>query len=130
MATITVHVDSSGPLFRHGYAELVIKSYLDEATLKVAGVGKADVDATLHRVLQHPTGYYQAHIAIRQFAGAAVIHDSKVIYGRWLEGVGSRNYPVTRFKGYFTFKQVHGRLEAKAGEIAGHVLHQYLRRLN
>lgn len=126
---ITVDVDASGPLFRRGYAEQVIKQLADEATLKIAGVGKADVDATLHRVLKHPTGYYQAHIAIRQFAGAAVIHDSKVIYGRWLEGVGSRNYPVTRFKGYRTFRDVHARLEAKAGEIAGHVLRQYVRRL-
>lgn len=130
MATITVDVDTSGPIFRKGYAEQVIASYLDEATLKVAGVGKADVDATLHRVLRHPTGYYQAHIAIREFSAAAIIHDSRVIYGRWLEGTGSRNYPVTRFKGYFTFKQVHARLEAKAGEIANHVLVQYVRRLN
>ncbi|MGP3917680.1 hypothetical protein [Nonomuraea sp. 10N515B] len=127
---ITVDVDTSGLIFRTGYAEQVIKSYLDEVTLKVAGVGKADVDATLRRVLRNPTGYYQAHIAIRQFVGAAVIHDSRVIYGRWLEGVGSRNFPVTRFRGYHTFRDVHARLDAKAGEIAGHVLHQYVRRLN
>jgi hypothetical protein len=126
---ISVTADVEGPFFRHPHRQRVMSEFLDEATLKVAGAGKADVDATLHRVLRNPTGYYQAHIAIRQFAAAAVIHDSKVIYGRWLEGVGSRNYPVTRFKGYFTFKQVHGRLEAKAGEIAGHVLHQYVRRL-
>ncbi|MGI5286639.1 hypothetical protein ACQEVF_25325 [Nonomuraea polychroma] len=127
---ITVDVDTSGPLFRTGYAEQVIRSYLDEATLKVAGVGKADVDTTLRKVLRNPTGYYQAHIKIRDFVGAAVIHDSRVIYGAWLEGIGSRNFPVTKFTGYFTFKQVHGRLEEKAGEVAGHVLHQYVRRLN
>jgi hypothetical protein len=127
---IVVDVDLSGPIFRTGYAEQVIKQYCDEATLKVAGVGKADVDATLRRVLRNPTGYYQAHIAIRRFSAAAVIHDSRVIYGRWLEGVGSRNFPVTRFRGYHTFRDVGTRLDAKAGEIAGHVLHQYVRRLN
>jgi hypothetical protein len=127
---ITVDVDTTGPIFRTGYAEQVIRQFLDEATLKVAGVGKADVDATLHRVLRNPTGYYQEHIAIRDFVGAAVIHDSRVIYGKWLEGVGSRNFPVTRFRGYHTFRDVHGRLEAKADEVAGHVLHQYVRRLN
>jgi hypothetical protein len=128
--TITVDVEISGPIFRKGHAERVIADFIDEATLKVAGVGKADVDATLHRVLKHPTGYYQAHIALRQFAGAVVLHDSKVIYGRWLEGTGSRNFPVTRFKGYHTFRDVHARLEEKAGEIAERVLAQYVRRLN
>ncbi|MGW6502965.1 hypothetical protein [Nonomuraea angiospora] len=127
---IVVDVDLSGPIFRPGYAEQVIRQFLDEATLKVAGVGKADVDATLVRVLQHPTGYYQSKIAIRHFIGAAVIYDQRVIYGRWLEGVGSRNFPVTSFRGYHTFREVHGRLEQKADEVAGHVLHQYVRRLN
>ena len=123
-------VHTRGPLFQPGRPDQIIAAFLDESTLKVAGVGKADVDTTLVAVLQHPTGYYQAHIAIRQFASAAVIHDSRVIYGNWLEGTGSRNYPVTRFKGYHTFQLVHGRLEEKATEIAGHVLYQYVRRLN
>jgi hypothetical protein len=127
---IVVDVKLSGPFFRPGYAEQVIKAYCDEVPLKVAGVGKADVDATLHRVLQHPTGYYQSMIAVRHFIGAAVIYDQRVIYGRWLEGVGSRNFPVTRFRGYHTFRDVGARLDDKAEEIAGHVLHQYVRRLN
>lgn len=126
---ITVDVDVHGPLFRHRYAEQVIAAFLEESTLKVAHVGKADVDATLHRVLKNPTGYYQAHIKVDAWFGAKIINDSRVIYGWWLEGIGSRNFPVTRFRGYHTFREVHGRLEQKAPEIAGHVLHQYVRRL-
>jgi hypothetical protein len=26
------------------------------------------------------------------------------VYGPWLEGVGSRNFPVTRFRGYHAFR--------------------------
>ncbi len=126
---VTVDVDISGPLFRRGHAEQVIAAFLEESTLKVAHVGKADVDATLKAVLRHPTGYYQAHITVDTWYDGRVIHDSKVIYGRWLEGVGSRNFPVTRFRGYHTFRDVHRRLQDKAPEVAGHVLHQYVRRL-
>lgn len=126
---ITVTTETAGPLFRHGYPAQVIAAFLEESTLKVAHVGKADVDSTLHRVLKHPTGYYQAHIQVDSWFDARIIHDSKVIYGRWLEGVGSRNYPVTKFKGYHTFRDVFHRLEEKAPEVVGHVLHQYVRRL-
>lgn len=126
---ITVDVDISGPLFRPGYPERVVAEYRDEVTLKVAGVGQSILHEHLHRLLRHPTGYYQSHIAIKRFAAAAVIHDSRVIYGWWLAGVGSRNFPVTKFKGYKHWPLTHQELEAKTPTIANHVLHQYVRRL-
>ncbi|MFB4273035.1 hypothetical protein [Nonomuraea sp. GTA35] len=123
-------VNTSGPIFRRGYAEQVIRAYRDEATLKVAGVGKGILHGYLHQFLQHPTGYYESQIAVRQLFGAAVIYDQRVIYGRWLAGVGSRNFPVTRFRGYKHWPLTRADLTAKASEVAEHVLHQYVRRLN
>jgi hypothetical protein len=66
-----------------------------------------------------PTGAWAR--AIRTRVAAAVgglkaweVHDSDIIYGPWLEGVGSRNYPTTRFRGYSTFRKVAQQIERKA----------------
>ena len=45
-----------------------------------------------------------------------IIHDSKVIYGPWLEGISSRNQ-TSRFKGYSLFRKAHQQLETKKGEF-------------
>jgi len=129
MSAISVDVALYGPIFRPGVPRRVMADYTDAAVSRVARHGKAEVDKMLHRVLRHPTGNYQAHIRIREFSAAAVIHDSRIIYGRWLEGTGSRNFPKTIFKGYHTFRTVHAALVPRAAEIAQVILPHYLRRL-
>ena len=50
-----------------------------------------------------------------------------VIYGPWLEGTGSRNYPVTRFKGYRNWRRVTQMLEKAAKPIAEKSIREHLR---
>lgn len=85
---------------------------------KVAERGRQLVKERLHRVLQHPTGYYESQIATERTGVSWRVTDSDVIYGPWLEGIGSRNFPVTRFPGYFTFRSVTEQLQHEAPAIA------------
>jgi len=89
----------SGPFFAPG-EPFVTRAYLHQAQEKIA-------DETLRRVhlrqsidFKVRTGYYERHTVVRDLGSAHLIHDSDVVYGPWLEGVGSRNFPSTRFKGY------------------------------
>jgi hypothetical protein len=71
------------------------------------------VRSRLGEVLQNPTGYYESRITSEVSALGARVTDGGVIYGPWLEGVGSRNQ-TTRFKGYATFRKTRQELEYKA----------------
>lgn len=106
-----------------------MEAYCEAVSRDVAAEGEEDVRAQLGRVLKHPTGYYEAHITTIRRGLTRVIHDGGVIYGPWLEGTGSRNFPVTRFKGYSTFRRVKQALQVKALPIAERALPSYLRRM-
>ena len=123
--TVVVHV--SGPLF-DGRAAGAVEAFLDDARRAVADQGANDVRAELGRVLRNPTGFYQSRVTTNAAAGTNVVTDGGVVYGPWLEGVGSRNQ-ATRFKGYATFRRVTARLQDKAADIAARELAPYLARM-
>ncbi len=131
LVQISVDVDTSGPMF-NGLAREAVVAYAHEVTGVVAREGKVMVKDRLHQVLKHPTGFYESRIrAYNQGALGAVIIGDNVIYGAWLEGVGSRNSPVTRFKGYRTFRVVGQALDHLAGGIAESLLREkYIGRMN
>jgi hypothetical protein len=106
-----------------GLATPIVDRLLQTAVAEVADYTKHEVLMQLDHVLQHPTGYYESHIkADREGVYTYRVHDDMVIYGPWLEGVGSRNYPVTKFRGYHTFRIVRNRMAQKAkAVIAAHV---------
>ncbi len=69
-----------------------------------------------------PTGEWLRSVKTRVSAAvgglkAWEVHDSDIVYGPWLEGVGSRNFPVTRFKGYSTFRKVAQQIDRKAPQM-------------
>ena len=126
--TVTVH--TPGALF-DGRAEIALHDYLDRVHRDVAARGADIVGTGLIRVLKHPTGYYESHIRSER-AGVLTSHvwDDLVIYGPWLEGVGSRNFPVTRFRGYSTFRRAGQQLDREAGPIAERLVKGYVERMN
>ena len=128
----TVNVEYSGPIWT-GQANDIVEDYLDDAVWEITKVGRGDLGVQFIRVFKEPTGYYESQVeAVRgaYHTAQSHIHDGGVIYSHWLEGVGSRNFPVTRFKGYWSFKTVAQALQAKAVTIAETVLPPYLARLN
>ncbi|MGV9803926.1 hypothetical protein ACWDTP_38425, partial [Mycobacterium sp. NPDC003449] len=57
------------------------------------------------------------------------VNDGGVVYGPWLEGTGSRNAPVTRFRGYATFRRVKAMIDRRAPGIAQRLLRRYIGRM-
>ena len=124
---VGMRVEINGPVF-NGHATRVVGEFLDEAKDKVGQQGYADVHLLLDRSLKNPTPYYETQITVERQAADVVVHDSGVIYGPWLEGVGSRN-ETTRFKGYASFRRAAQQLQRQAPAIAERVLPRYLGRM-
>lgn len=124
---MSTNVKYSGPLF-NGEAQKVIQDYQVEAESYLGDYVVNQIQSELGSVLKNPTGYYKSKVVTNLQADDVAVTDSGVVYGPWLEGVGSRN-KSTRFKGYATFRRVTQRINAQAGEIAERVLPRYLKRL-
>lgn len=119
----------TGPVF-DGRAAAAVEAYTRSVEDAVAARGKTLVLQRFGQVFQHPTGRYEATIHTDRVAdGARVTDDGRTVYGPWLEGSGSRNYPRTVFRGYRTFRVVRQRLHQEAGAIATAALPPYLARM-
>ena len=127
MANVTI--DRSGPYF-DGRARKAITDLEREWVESVAETGNVMVRANLNAVLRHQTPYYRTRIAaVRDDPSRWRVSDQGVIYGPWLEGVGSRNR-TTRFKGYFTFRRTCQQLDRKAKLIGEFILRRFIGRMN
>lgn len=122
--TVTV----SGPLFDGG-ADGIIDRMCRDIEQAVADEGEQMVRAELPRVLQNPTGRYQSGITTEPAGAGIDVTDGGIIYGPWLEGVGSRNAPTTRFAGYSTFRRTAQALDARAERIAEPIVARTVRSL-
>ncbi|NGO68519.1 hypothetical protein [Streptomyces boncukensis] len=122
-----IQVRVRGPLF-DGRAARAAADYSDEVEKQVAEEGARMVHQRLRQVLKHPTGYYQSQVRVRAAGGRHVVSDGGVIYGPWLEGTGSRNFPETRFRGYATFRRTQALLDRKARNIAEQLFSRRYRR--
>ena len=125
---LRITVDISGPVF-DGRAEQAARDFLDQALMDVGQQGMADVHLLLDQSIRDPTPYYETQITVERAGSDVVVHDRGVVYGPWLEGVGSRNYPVTSFAGYHSFRRAFQQLDRKAQQIAEHALPPFLTRM-
>lgn len=132
-----VHVDVHGPLF-DGRAQDALHEFMHEAVWEITKEGRGDLGVQFIKVFREPTGHYESRVeAVRPVSiGAGAVqsrlHDNArgdVVYNFWLEGIGSRNYPVTRFKGYHSFREVAQELQRKASRIAERVLPRFIQRM-
>jgi hypothetical protein len=112
-----LHVRVKGPTVE-GYALEIVDRMLIAATAVLTERTKAELLGQLHDVLQHPTGYYESRVqATQETEFRWRVNDGGVVYGPWLEGVGSRNYPATRFRGYRSFEIVRNRMAQRSRAI-------------
>ncbi len=125
---LTITVEASGPIF-DGRAKQAAHDYLDKALMDVGQQGMADVHLLLDQSIRNPTPYYETQITVERQGDDVVVHDRGVVYGPWLEGVGSRNYPATSFAGYHSFRRAYQALDRKAEQIAEHALPPFLARM-
>lgn len=123
------HVTMRGPLF-DGRAQKALRDYVDDVEAQVAEEGAQLVKEYLAEFVQHPTGRYESLISARSRGSYYEVSDGgKVVYGPWLAGTGSRNFPRTRFRGYKHWLLAWMALEKKAGHMAERILQPYLRRM-
>lgn len=126
MASVTV----SGPFFDgrdHAILDVMCEAIADEVGTAAEGLVLARTAASF----KTRTPYYETKVGSHD-AGihARDVDDGGVIYGPWLEGVGSRNFPVTRFKGYSMYRRATRELnEGVAEAIANRVAERYIRRM-
>lgn len=122
-------MDASGPLF-DGRAERVVQEYVTDVRDAVAEFAEEQALRLMGSYFKHPTGYYESRVMTTAVSPEiARVHDQGVVYGPWLEGTGSRNYPETRFKGYGHWRQARDLTRARAGDIARHMLPRYTSRM-
>lgn len=115
-----------GPLF-DGRAQTATEQAAKEIERAVATVGADMVRLRLNTVLRTQTPHYRLKIAAREIRPGWKVTDQGVIYGHWLEGTGSRNYPVTRFRGYATFRKITPQLAVRAKRLGNLIIAQYIR---
>jgi hypothetical protein len=124
---MTTTVIKRGPLF-DGRAAHAVRDYTSAAAREV-GETAEDLVRAAAKVFRHPTGYYESQITVnRASANAYLVTDNDVVYGPWLEGVGSRNR-TTRFKGYHFWRLAAQQADRRAVPVAERVLLPYLARM-
>lgn len=104
MTDTTVSFSLFGSLF-DGSAAGIIGHAVDDCQQHMAKVVEEVWHAYMDASFKEQTGFYQSHVNVAQRGRDLVVNDAGVIYGFWLEGTGSRNFPVTRFKGYFNARK-------------------------
>ena len=124
---MSVNVRVSGPFF-DSRADIAVHDFLQEALDEVAGQGLANWHNYLDASIKHPTPYYETQITVERAGTERVVHDRGIVYGPWLEGVGSKNR-TTRFKGYHSLRKATQELHGQAQALVEHVLKRYLSRM-
>ena len=136
---ILISIETRGPIPEERFDGIVL-DYLEDAVGQVAQQGMSGVMGLLNERIKEPTPYYETQIRMERGGDVAsgydsdvtpvAVHDREVIYGWWLEGIGSRNYPVTRFRGYHTFRETAAALDkGLAVRVAEVALKPYMPRL-
>jgi hypothetical protein len=124
----TIEVNVHGPLF-DGRAAFAVDEFLHDAVYNVGSQGLANWQLFLDTSIRHPTPYYETQVTVQRVATDLVeVHDRGVVYGPWLEGVGSRNR-TTRFKGYFSLRRAYQQLHTQIPGLLVYTLRPYLERM-
>lgn len=129
MIRLTTSVIRQSDLFAPGVPQRVMKDTMRKINLAVARDTHQLVVQHLDRVMRAPTGEYLSRVAVKPEGDGYVVHDGGSVKGPWLEGVGSRNFPVTRFKGYAAFRRTKQLMLKRSVQIAERILEREIRRL-
>jgi hypothetical protein len=108
---MTFTVELHGPFFDDAVWDQHMRTFMSNATMDIADQGTKELRTAMVATFRHETGLYRSTVKTREQAfGTAVIDGQGTVYAWWLEGVGSRNSPVTRFPGYHLFLKETAKL--------------------
>lgn len=122
---LDVSTDVRGPIF-DGRAQRVANQFVDHYERNLAETGRTVLLEQLDRVLKTQTPYYTTRIEV---VDGNKVWDNRVVYGPWLAGIGSRNYPVTKFKGYDHWTTTRHILNERKRGIGERLLRRYTGRM-
>jgi hypothetical protein len=128
MVEMVMIVKASGPLF-DGRALRELDKFTIAASAAIAKNGALLVHKNLSQSLRAPTGFYQSNVVVERREEGDMVTDRGVVYGPWLEGVGSKNQS-TRFKGYASFRRAQQELQGRVATIAQLEVYPFLGRMN
>lgn len=115
---MSVSIHRSGPWF-DGRAERAMERACDDARDDIAAYAEERVLMGTSANFKTRTPYYETRITTERVSGeVSLVHDQGVIYGPWLEGVGSRNYPNSRFRGYRHWRLAKQAVARRGPQIA------------
>lgn len=118
-----------GPVF-DGRAVTSVESYAFSVQAELAQQAVNAVRTRLTQVIKvWGDGYYASQVQTSNQIDDVSVNDGGVVYGPWLEGVGSRNQS-TRFKGYATFRTVSQAFDHTVTPIAEAALTPYVLEMN
>jgi len=129
-----IHVNERGPLFS-GVAEAELAAAVLAVQEEVASYAEFQWQMNMTESFQNPSEppRYQSHVNILKRGGDLVVNDgypgSGLVYGPWLEGIGSRN-ASTRFKGYFALRRAANSVAQKTAAIAKPIIDAFITKAN
>jgi hypothetical protein len=122
---VVVHV--RGPIF-DGRAEREVTALLRDAQEQVAAQGSSILHGFMDATFKYPTPYYETQVITDSRDGDLVVNDRGIVYGPWLEGIGTRNR-TTRFKGYRNWRRARQELARQAPDLVARVARRYILRM-
>ena len=127
-------VIATGPLF-DGRAQPMVNGMLDEVKNEVGDAALWRWQMNMIGTFRESTGRYESHAHKVTRDRDVVVNDgwgdtNDLPYGPWLEGVGSRNSPVTRFPGYLNLRRALQYVWPRVASIAQPVVDTWMERLN
>lgn len=130
----TIRVATSGPLF-NGVAEAELATAVEAVKRELAEYAEFQWQMNMTESFQNPSSppRYQSHVNVHPRGSDLVVDDgypgSGLLYGPWLEGVGSRN-ATSRFKGYFALRRAANSVSQKTAAIAAPIISAFTRKAN
>ena len=119
-ASARARIKFKGPLFNTMRREAILERMKTNILKSITKFVYNNIMRTLKRRIKKPTPIYWTHIRVddREDELWRVTDDGIVVYNHWLEGTGSRNFPVTSFKGYHAFERAAEALEKRGMALA------------
>jgi len=108
-----------------------MRHFQGDMTMNVADQGVRELRTSMFSTFKVPTGAYESTVHAEPLSfGASKIDGEGKVYAWWLEGIGSRNAPVTQFPGYHLFQKETAKLNRGILKYVEGDLRRFIDRMN
>lgn len=123
---MSLSIDFQGPWF-DGRAERAIQQACDDALDDVAAYAEERVLMGTAAHFKTRTPYYETRITTERVTSeVSLVHDQGVVYGPWLEGVGTRNRARPGFPGYGFWRAAKQAVSVRGPQVAEIAVQRHL----